>query len=187
MAATANISGFHLLDARDAANPTVVYSDQCPGCQHTHEARFTRDGKTLVVNDEALAGPYPCPGGALYFYDLTGSLDARTASLTGTYSVGDAGVTPTQEAGFCTPHVFDISKDGTTVAASWHAAGVRYLDITSRSGATLGGDSPSGGGVRELGSYTSEGGDSFTAKFLRGPYIYSIDIPTGLQIFKIVS
>jgi hypothetical protein len=188
MAATANISSFHLLDTRDPAKPVVVFSDQCPGCQHAHEARFTPDGKTLVVNDEAIPSPYPCPGGALYFYDLTGSPESMTASLTGTYSVGDAGVTSSGEPGFCTPHVFDISKDGTRIAASWHAAGVRYLDITHRSGATVGADSPTGSeGVRELGSYTSEGGDNFTAKFLRGPYIYSVDIPTGLQIFKITS
>jgi hypothetical protein len=185
MAATANISSFHVLDARDAVNPVVLYSGQCPGCQHTHEARFTPDMKTLVVNDEALAGPYPCPGGALYFYDLTISDGAAEAALTGTYSIGEVGATATTEAGFCTPHVFDISRDGTKIAASWHAAGVRYLDITNREGATVGTDSPSGGGVRELGSYTSEGGDSFTAKFLRGPYIYSVDIPTGLQIFKV--
>lgn len=187
MAATANISSFHVLDARKPADPTVVFSGQCPGCQHTHEARFTPDMKTLVVNDEALAGPYPCPGGALYFYDLTISDGAAEAALTGTYSIGEAGATGTTEAGFCTPHVFDISRDGTRIAASWHAAGVRYLDITNREGYTVGADSPSGGGVRELGSYTSEGGDSFTAKFLRGPYIYSVDIPTGLQIFKVMS
>ncbi|HEY7873836.1 MAG TPA: hypothetical protein VIG64_01815, partial [Actinomycetota bacterium] len=185
MAAIANISSFHLLDTRDPVNPVVVYSGQCPGCQHTHEARFTRDGKTLVVNDEALGGPYPCPGGALYFYELAGAPESTTASLTGTYSIEDAGANSGGEAGFCTPHVFDISRDGTRVAASWHSAGVRYLDITKHSGVTVGADSPAGGeGVRELGSYTSEGGDSFTAKFLRGPYIYSIDIPSGLQIFR---
>jgi hypothetical protein len=184
MAATANISSFHVLDAAEPADPVVVLSGQCPGCQHTHEARFTPDEKTLVVNDEAIAGPYPCPGGALYFYDLAVTDGAADATLTGTYSIGDAAVTPATEAGFCTPHVFDISRDGTKVAASWHAAGVRYLDITARDGATIGADSPTGG-VKELGSYTSEGGDSFTAKFLRGPYIYSVDIPTGLQIFKI--
>lgn len=186
MAATANISSFHVLDARDPADPKVLFSDQCPGCQHTHEARFTPDMKALVVNDEALTGPYPCPGGALYFYDLAISDGAADAALTGTYSIGEAGVTATTEPGFCTPHVFDISRDGTKVVASWHAAGIRYLDITNRQGATVGPDSPAGTeGVRELGSYTSEGGDSFSAKFLRGPYMYSVDIPTGLQIFRL--
>ena len=122
----------------------------------------------------------------MYFYDLTISDGAAEAALTGTYSIGEVGATATTEAGFCTPHVFDISRDGTKVAASWHAAGVRYLDITNRQGATVGADPPAGTeGVRELGSYTSEGGDSFSAKFLRGPYIYSVDIPTGLQIFKV--
>jgi hypothetical protein len=185
MAATANISTFNLLDTSDPAHPRVELTAQCPGCQHTHEARFTPDGKTLVVNDEALSGVYPCPGGALYFYELTGTTGAHEAELAGTYSPGDVGPTAAGDAGFCTAHVFDISKDGTKIAASWHAAGVRYLDITNHDGVARGADSSATQGVRELGSYTTKGGDNFSAKFLRGPYIYAVDIPTGLQIFKI--
>jgi hypothetical protein len=186
MAATANISSFNLLDTSDPTNPVIELTSQCPGCQHTHEARFTPDGKTLVVNDESLSTVYPCPGGALYFYDLTGERGAREATLAGTYSPGDVGVTNSGDAGFCTAHVFDISANGKRLAASWHSAGIRYLDISGHDGVTRGADSaPGGTGVTELGSYTSPGGDSFTAKFLRGPYIYSVDIPTGLQIFRI--
>jgi hypothetical protein len=184
-AATANISSFHLLDTSDPKNPAVEFTGQCPGCQHTHEARFTAGDKTLVVNDEAIPSPYPCPGGALYFYDLGGPRGARTADLAGAYTVSDAGVTASESAGFCTPHVFDISRDGTKVAASWHAAGVRYLDISKHAGVTHG-DQPSGpDGVIELGAYTVEGGDNFTAKFFKGPYIYSVDVNAGLQIFRI--
>ena len=186
MAATANISAFHLLDTSDPAKPSVEFTGQCPGCQHTHEARFTADGKTLVVNDEAMVPAYPCPGGALYFYDVVESGGTHAAELTGAYTPSDVGVTAAGSAGFCTPHVFDISRDGTKVAASWHAAGVRYLDISSHSGITRGTDWASGpDAVVELGSYAVEGGDNFTAKFFRGPYIYSVDIASGLQILRI--
>jgi hypothetical protein len=189
MAAIASISGFQLVDTRDPANPKIEYNSQCPGCQHAHEARFTPDGKTLIVNDEAMTGAaYPCPGGALYFYDITGSPGAHTAELKGTYSPGDVGVSADNEAGFCTAHVFDISDDGSRVATSWHSAGVRYLDITHHEGQTLGTTWSSGAGaVVELGSYVTSGGDFFTAKFLDGPYIYAVDMTVGLQIFKVVA
>lgn len=188
MAAIASISGFQLVDTSDPANPKIEFNSQCPGCQHAHEARFTPDAKTLVVNDESMTGAvYPCPGGAMYFYDIKGSPGSRTAELAGTYAVGDIGVTADNEPGFCTPHVFDISDDGTRIAASWHAAGVRYLDITGHTGQTLGTTWSSGAGaVVESGSYVESGSDFFTAKFVDGPYIYAVDMTQGLQIFKII-
>ena len=187
-AAIASISGFELLDTRDPVHPVFEYTSQCPGCQHAHEARFTADGKTLVVNDESVvAEEYPCPGGAMYFYDITGEKGAHTATLAGTYSPGDLGVNSAASPGFCTPHVFDISDDGTKIATSWHSDGIRYLDISHHSGYTLGTLWSSGTeGVTELGSYTTTNGDYFAAKMYKGPYIYAHDLNTGLEIFKIV-
>jgi hypothetical protein len=133
-----------------------------------------------------MVGPYPCPGGALYFYDLGGEKGARTADLTGTYAISDAGLSATDSLGFCTPHVFDISADGTKVAASWHSGGIRYLDITGRTGATFGKVSTEANGVKEIGSYTASGSDYFSAKLYKGPYLYAVDMTSGLQIFKII-
>ena len=187
MAAFANISAFHVVDTSDPVKPVIETTTQCPGCQHTHEARFTPDGKTLVVNDEAMVPAYPCPGGALYFYDVVGPRGSRTVELAGLYSPSSVGVNAANSAGFCTPHVFDISSDGTKLAASWHTGGLRYIDITDHGGVTVGNAWSSGGeGPREVGSYTTETADYFTAKVYKGPYIYTHDMNTGFQIFKIL-
>lgn len=188
MAGLANISTFHLVDTRDPAKPVVEYTGQCPGCQHSHEARFTPDGKTLVVNDESMVGPvYPCPGGALYFYDIGGQPGARTVELAGTYAPDDLGASAAGAAGFCTPHVFDVSSDGTRLAASWHSGGIRYLDISKHSGHALGTTWSSGiESVREIGSYATTSGDYFSAKLHKGPYVYATDLNQGFQVFKVV-
>jgi hypothetical protein len=184
-AAVAAISAFHLLDTSNPLAPRLLATLQCPGCQHTHEARFTPDGRTLVVNDEALGGPYPCPGGFLYFYDVAGA-KRSSPELVGSYTVGDAGVTSGAEAGFCTPHVFDLSADGTRLAASWHAAGVRLLDITEVRGHTVGTRASSGADApRELAAHAPAGSDWFTAKLHRGPYVYAVD-ESGLTVLQAV-
>jgi hypothetical protein len=184
MAATANVVNLHLLDTSDPANPKIVHTTQCPGCLHTHEARFTPDGKRLVVNDEYPI-PAPCPGGLMYFYDITHKGSSYGLDLTGTYTIGDRvtnshGDVPT----LCTPHIFDISSDGTRIASSWHEGGLRYLDITESAGVTAGAQQTVPGGVTEVGYYSNPGGDAFSAKIYKG-YIYLVDLTVGLQIFKI--
>ena len=186
MAATANVVSFQLWDTRNPVEPKLLSEAQCPGCQHTHEARFTPNGKRLVVNDEMIAGGgvYACPGGALYFYDV--AEDGSSVALTGVYSISEVGVNAALAPGFCTPHVFDISDDGTKVAAAWHSGGIRYLDISKASGATVGEGSTGADGVKELGWYLPPGGDSFTAQFHKGPYIYAVDSNRGLEVLKIL-
>ncbi|HVF51978.1 MAG TPA: hypothetical protein VNC78_00045 [Actinomycetota bacterium] len=184
MAATANVINVHLMDTTDPEAPKIVHTTQCPGCLHNHEARFTPDGKRLVVNDEYPASA-ACPGGFMYFYDVTESATGPSTSLVGLYTPGDKGANAHNEAGaFCTAHVFDISKDGTKIAASWHAAGIKYLDISEVSGVAVGRDRAPGGGVVELGWYTSRGADAFSAKFFKGPYIYSVDYNHGFQVYR---
>ena len=189
MAALANISTFHVLDTRDPFHPVVGFTGQCPGCQHTHEARFTPDSTTLVVNDESMSGSaYPCPGGALYFYAISGSAGEFAVDLTGTYAPDDVLVNAAGAPGFCTGHVFDISADGRSLASSWHSGGIRYLDISERAGHALGTTWSSGpSAVKEIGSYATPGGDYFTAKLHKGPYVYAVDMTTGLQVFKITA
>ena len=184
MAASANITSFHLLDTSDGANPTVLTTTQCPGCVHAHEARFTPDSRRLIVNDEFFAGPNPCPGGALYFYDITGTGDDRDVALHGSYVIDDPVTAPDHSTQFCTPHVFDISADGKTLATSWHAAGVRLLDISTTNGVTVGTQQRVGDGAREVGSYATPSGDYFTAKLFKGPYVYTVNQRSGLVILR---
>ncbi|HWL66517.1 MAG TPA: hypothetical protein VNP73_11135 [Actinomycetota bacterium] len=183
MAALASVTSLKLLDTSDPLNPKIEFVTQCPGCVHTHEARFTPDGTGLVVNDEFLTGPNPCPGGALYFYEIVETPAGRSLELTGEYVPNQIVLDPRSQVAFCTPHVFDISDDGTKIAASWHRGGVHYLDISETNGAAFGTMAPAGG-VKEIASYFPDG-DSFSAKFHRGPYIYLVDSRRGFEILRV--
>lgn len=71
LAVTAARTHVDLFDTSDPANPTFVSTTVCPGRYLAHDAKFTPDGKWIIVGDEAAGGAaYPCPGGALYFYEL---------------------------------------------------------------------------------------------------------------------
>ena len=188
MAATANAVNFHLLDTRDPANPKVVLTSQCPGCVHTHEARFTPDGKTLIVNDEYQPVSPACPGGFIYFYDLTGDPGAPALELTGAYTAEEKVVNSYNESAavtLCTPHVFDISADGKTLAASWNLAGTKLLDIRKMNGITAGSQAVVPGGPVQTGWYANQNGDAFAAKMFKGPYVYVVDSNIGFQVLEI--
>ncbi len=188
-AVTAARTHFDILDTTDPAAPKLLFKGQCPGCYLTHDAKFTPDGKHIVLGDEAGGGgAYPCPGGALYFYELQGSESQPVAVLTGSYHpdefvfARDGQTAP----GSCTSHVFDISDDSSKIAISWYSAGTRYLDISSSQGATVGG-STYGSGVKELGWFMPDGGVTWSSKFHKGPYIYSNDEFRGFDVFKITA
>ncbi len=184
MAVAAAIDSFTLWDTSDVENPTILYIGQCPGCTITHDAKFTPDGTGLVIGDEAGGGlTFPCPGGALYFYDLQAG---RVPVLTGIYepaSIVFARQGQTQ-AGSCTSHVFDFDEDGSHLSISWYSAGTRYLDITNPTGVTFG---QQGAGVVEAGWFIPDGSSSWSSKIHKGPYIYSNDIARGFDIYKITA
>ncbi len=183
MAVTAGIDTFELFDTTDPAKPTLKFVMQCPGCSITHDAKFTPDSKGLIIGDEGGGGgPYPCPGGALYFYSLQGD---TVPVLTGIYEPGEVLFARDDQGGLggCTAHVFDISDDGKKVAISWYTAGTRYLDVSSPNGATFGEREM---GVKELGWFQPDGGNTWSSKFYKGPYIFSNDINRGFDVFKIV-
>lgn len=184
-AVAASMSAIQVLDTSDPANPTEVEVLQCPGCSHNHEAHFTPDGKHVVVSDEASGGlGSPCPLGALYFYawDPEGP---PYMELIGEWQPAEL-VTPEAartNAGLCTSHVFDISPDGTKIAASWHTGGVRVVDVTTMAGVGVG---PHGNGAKEIGWYVADGADSWSAKFDRtGRYVFVNDANLGFQVFRI--
>ncbi|MDQ3953629.1 MAG: hypothetical protein M3279_11820 [Actinomycetota bacterium] len=183
MAVAAAIDSFTLWDTSDIENPQILYIGQCPGCTITHDAKFTPDGTGLVIGDEAGGGlTFPCPGGALYFYDLQAE---RVPVLTGVYEPGSV-VTARQgqtTPDSCTSHVFDFDEDGTHIAISWYSAGTRYLNVENPTGVTFG---QQGAGVVEEGYFIPDGGKSWASKIHKGPYIYSNDINRGFDVYKIV-
>jgi WD40 repeat protein len=184
-AVAASMTAIQVLDTSDPANPEEVDVLQCPGCSHNHEAHFTPDGRHVVVSDEASGGSAsPCPLGALYFYewDPDGS---PYMNLIGEWQPAEL-VTPEAartNAGLCTSHVFDVSRDGTKIAASWHTGGVRVVDIETMAGVGIGAQ---GNGAKELGWYVADGADSWSAKFDRtGRYVFVNDANLGFQVYRL--
>jgi hypothetical protein len=183
LAVTAARTHVDIFDTSDPANPVLVSTTVCPGCYLAHDAKFTPDGKWIIVGDEAAGGAaYPCPGGALYFYKLQ---QGNIPLLRGVFEPNEVVLASDDQGGpaACTSHVFDISPDSKKLAISWYSAGTRYLDISSMTGATFGEHNT--GGVVELGWFIPEGGDSWSSKFHKGPYIYSNDIARGFDVLKI--
>lgn len=184
MAVTAARTHVDIFDTSDPEKPVLKATTVCPGCYLAHDAKFSPDGKYIIVGDEAAGGgAYPCPGGALYFYQL---VNGFVPVLQGVYEPGEVILARDDQGGpaSCTSHVFDISPDGTKLAISWYTAGTRYLDISNKQGVTFG---EQGMGVKELGWFMPDGGDSWSSKFHKGPYIYSNDILRGFDVFKITA
>ena len=182
-AVTAGVDNLELYDTTDPENPSLQFTWQCPGCSITHDAKFTPDDSGIVVGDEGGGGlPYPCPGGALYFYTLQGGM---IPVLTGVYEPGefilarDGQTSP----GACTSHVFDFDDKGEHISISWYSAGTRYLDITNPTGPTVG---ENGTGVVEAGWFMPDGGTSWSSKIYKNPnYVFSNDIQRGFDVFKV--
>ena len=184
MLVTAARTAVHLYDTSDPENPVLLGASACPGCQLAHDAKFTPDSKWVIAGDEANGGgTYPCPGGALYFFEI---VQGRGLVLRGLYEPGEVVFAAEGQSGpaSCTSHVFDISDDGTKLAISWYSAGTRYLDISNMTGVTLG---ENGTGVKELGWFIPDGASSWSSKFHKGPYIYSNDINRGFDVYKITA
>ena len=184
-AVTAARTHFDILDTSDPEKPKLLFAGQCPGCTLTHDAKFTPDGKNIVLGDEANGGStMACPGGALYFYEILGTEAQPVAVLKGVYEPGEFVAAHGTTLGACTSHVFDFSPDGKKISISWYSAGTRYLDISNMTGATVG---ENGNGVKELGWFKPEGGITWSSKMHKGPYIYSNDEIRGFDVFKITA
>ena len=183
-AVTAGVDNIELFDTSDPENPTIQSTFQCPGCSITHDAKFTKDDAGLIIGDEGGGGSaYPCPGGALYFYDLQGGV---VPVLTGIYEPNEVAIARDDQGlpGACTSHVFDISDDGKQVSISWYTAGTRVLDISDATGVAVGEQSV--GNLREIGWFQPVGGNSWSSKFHKGTkYVFSNDISRGFDVFQV--
>ena len=183
LAVTAAISHWDIFDTSDPANPTLVWTGQCPGCSITHDAKFTPDDKHILIGDEGGGGaPYACPGGAWYVYDFS---NPPVPVLTGVYEPANFIVNQAGGVDSCTSHVFEISEDSTKIAISWYTLGTRYLDISTAIGLTVGSNrTPTG--ITECGWFVPEGSSSWSSKFTTDQkHITSNDIERGFDIYKI--
>ncbi|MEA2446513.1 MAG: hypothetical protein QOK47_150, partial [Actinomycetota bacterium] len=161
LAVTASVSHFDIFDTSDVENPVLMYESQCPGCSITHDAKFTPDGTGIVIGDEGGGGGgYPCPGGALYFYDFS---SGRVPVLTGIYEPNEFVFARDGQTGpqGCTSHVFDFDDKGEHISISWYSAGTRYLEIGDGVGAALG--DQNAGNVRQAAWFMPVGGVTWSS------------------------
>ena len=189
LAITAGVDTIDIFDTADPENPQLVSLSHCPTCSIIHDAKFTPDGKRVIVGDEAGGGlQFPCPGGALHFYDLNTDGPAPFLIYRGIYEPEEVVLAHEGQSGpaACTSHVFDISDDGKYVSISWYSAGTRYLDVSGYTGATVGANGVPGG-VVEVGYFLPDGGSSWSSKMHKGPYVYSNDINRGFDVFKVTA
>ncbi len=186
LAVTAAISHWDIFDTSDPENPTLLWTGQCPGCSITHDAKFLPGDEGIVVGDEGGGGlPYPCPGGALYFYRLEWPTETQPVPvLTGVFEphtlIFGQGTSP----GGCTSHVFEISDDATHLAIAWYTSGVHYINIGDLTGVAIG--NQSAGNVKREAWFIPSGGNTWSAKLHENsPYMFTNDINMGFIAYKI--
>ena len=199
----AGVSAYTILNTENPENPTVISRIVPPGGSIGHDTLITRDGRFLFLGDEGGGGmTYPCPGGALYAYDLT----VETAPvLLGAVQAGGGPVTnrTMDEAaagapGACTSHVMELNPDGKSLTIAWYTLGTRVFDFSSFYNAdgtpkAAAGIAAAWGkygvGMVEKGFMIPEGANTWAAKqYSKVPgYIFSDDLNLGFYVTKIKS
>jgi LVIVD repeat len=201
----AGIDQFRILDTTNPANPTLLSTFTVPGSTVGHDALVTPDKAFLFAGDELQGGgTAPCPGGAVYVYDIRGTRETAPV-LMGLVEAGagpvsgrnndEVGVPPISDAG-CTSHVMDMNPDKRSFTIGWYQAGTRVFDFSGLYNAdgtpkpdtnVLAWGAYGNGPVKETGWIIPEGADTWAAKQYAGVpgYIFADDLVHGLYVVKI--
>jgi hypothetical protein len=198
----AGVSAFWIVNTEDPTNPSIISAITPPGGSIGHDTLITRDKRFLFLGDEAGGGgTYPCPGGAIYAYDL---LDERAPVFLGMAFAGGGPVTarhvdevpgPTTTGG-CTSHVMELNPDGKSLTLGWYRLGTRVFDFSSFYNAdgtpkTAAGIAAAWGrfgvGLVETGYMVPANANTWSAKqYAKVPgYIFSDDLNLGFYVTKI--
>lgn len=199
----AGISAYHIVNTEDPVNPSMVSTIVPPGGSIGHDTLITPDKRFLFLGDEAGGGGlFPCPGGAVYVYDLT---DERIPVLLGAAEAGGGPVVgrnledvpgPTRTGG-CTSHVMELNPDKKSFTIAWYVLGTRVFDFSSFYNAdgtpkAAAGIAAAWGkygtGLVETGFMVPDNANTWSAKqYAKVPgYIFSDDQALGLYVTKIV-
>lgn len=198
----AGISAFYIVNTEDPANPSIISRIVPPGGSIGHDTLITKDKRFLFLGDEAGGGgTYPCPGGAVYVYDLT--VEAAPVLLGLTEAGGGPVVArgndelpgPTTTGG-CTSHVMDLNPDGHSLTLGWYRLGSRILDFSSfynadgspkAAGNIAAAWGKYGVGLVETGFMIPDNANTWSAKqYAKVPgYIFSDDLNLGFYVTKI--
>jgi WD40 repeat protein len=200
----AGIGQFRIVDTTDPTDPKVISTFTVPGSTIGHDVLVTPDKAFLFAGDELNGGgTAPCPGGAVYVYDIRGANEANPVLL-GIVEAGagpvtgrnndEAGVNPVSTSG-CTSHVMDLNPDKKSFTIGWYQAGTRVFDFSGLYDAS-GNPAPTQsirwgahghGPVKEIGWIVPQGANTWSAKQYAGVpgYIFSDDLVLGLYVTKI--
>lgn len=198
----AGISQYRILDTSDPEKPVLLSTFAPPGGSIGHDTLITPDRTFLFVGDEGGGGgTYPCPGGAIYVYDvrddrpvLLGLAEAAVGPVTGReYNEAGAG-----RVGACTAHVMDLNPDKKSLTIGWYGAGTRVFDFsglynadgTPKTAPALA-YGPLNTGIKETAYIVPEVdgnvANTWSAKqYSKVPgYVFSDDLNLGLYVSKI--
>jgi hypothetical protein len=198
----AGISTYNVVNTENPANPSIISRIVPPGGSIGHDTLISREGRFLFLGDEAGGGgTFPCPGGAVYVYDLA---NEAAPVLLGLAEAGGGPVvarnltetTPTTRTGGCTSHVMELNPDGKSFTIGWYTLGTRVFsfasfynaDGTPKSTPSLAAAWGSNGvGLVETAYMIPDNGNTWSAKqYAKVPgYIFSDDINLGLYVSKI--
>lgn len=199
----AGISQYRIVDTSDPVNPKLISTIVPPGGTIGHDTLVTRDKAFLFLGDEAGGGaPYPCPGGAIYVYDirneanpvLLGAAEAGGGPVIGR-NLGE--VPGPARVGGCTSHVMELNPDGKSLTLGWYVLGTRTFsfaglynpDGTPKPGPALSWGS-NGVGMVETGyMIPTDTASTWAAKqYGKVPgYIFSNDGSAGFYVTRIKS
>ena len=164
-------------DVSKPLKPEVITHIPNPLIQFSHYGVVSKDGKLLVINDEAIAanecGDADAPAGAIWVYNIS---DIENPKLLSYYSPprGDTGSpigsfwTP---GGTCTSHDFNF-VDNRTVVVPWYTGGFNVLSLKNPSE------------PKEIAYYQPKGTNMWSAHWYRGK-IYTNDMGRGFEAVEV--
>src|SRR5829696_1474891 len=176
-----------IIDTTKPAAPTLLTSFLDPTINVWHQMDpFTLTDASgikrdfLIAEDEFVGavGTSQCPNGGVHIYDITGANEQNPVKV-GYWNIDD--VRPTDEPEWrCTAHVLDVHEGRQVMTIAWYNGGVHVVDLSGLA---------SGEGMRRIGRYKVDGGESWSAKTpgiepSGDFYLYSNDIQRGLDIFR---
>jgi hypothetical protein len=185
-----------IIDTRDPAGPAIVSSFLDPTINVWHQMDpFTiidasgREREFVIAEDEfaGAVGTGQCPNGGVHVFETTGAME-RNPQKVGYWNIDTLGPTDAVD-GRCTAHVFDIHEDQKVMTIAYYNGGVHVVDLSGLEGISLAGRQVAGEGMKQIGYYRIQGGESWSAKTPRiaadgSFHLYSNDIERGLDVFR---
>ncbi len=164
-------------DVSDPKNPvTITHIPHAGQMVFPHSVAITHDGKYAFIGDENFQ-THDCEGGptgAIWIYDIR---NIEAPVLVDYYSVprGQAPVSATGRATWCTAHLFNFIPNTYILVSSWYAAGMNVVDFSDI-------EDP-----KEIAYYMGTGKDytNYWSAYWHRGRIYANDRVRGLDVFRL--